>query len=45
MEEKKERLVIEENAVYELDLECIRRKEKEREDQKNKKAPKGHHRK
>lgn len=30
MEERKEKLVIEKNAVYELDLECLRRKKKEK---------------
>ena len=33
MEEKKHRLVIQGNSVYELDLECIRKK-KERENEK-----------
>lgn len=30
MEEKKQKLVIDGNAFYELDLECVRRKELER---------------
>lgn len=30
MEERKQKLVIEGNALYELDLECLRKKEAER---------------
>lgn len=30
MEEKKQKLVIDGNAFYELDLECLKKKEKER---------------
>ena len=30
MESKKEKLIIEGNAVYELDLECLREKEKKK---------------
>lgn len=40
MEDQREKLVIEENAVYELDLECVRQREKEREERR-KRAGKG----
>lgn len=32
MDEKKRKLVIDGNAFYEIDLECVRRKQKQRED-------------
>ena len=40
MKEQKERLVSEGNAFYEIDLECIRRKEKEKGEQQEQKEQK-----
>ena len=37
MEEKKQRLVLDGNAFYEIDLECLREKEKKRKEQTIKK--------
>lgn len=36
MEEKKEKFIIEGNAVYEVDLECLKKKEKAAEERKKK---------
>lgn len=36
MEEKKQKLVLDGNAFYELDLECLQRKELERRTKQNK---------
>lgn len=37
MEEKNHRLMIDGNAIYEIDLECVRRKEKEETDRSGQK--------
>ena len=41
MEEKKEKLVIDGNAVYEIDLECLRRKKQKEEESRQKQQRKG----
>lgn len=35
VKQEKERLIIEENTIYELDMDCVRRKQAEREKRKN----------
>lgn len=35
LDERKERLVIDGNAIYELDLECLRKKEAERKEKES----------
>ena len=41
MEKEKSRIIINGNAFYELDLECLRKKEEERKEQEEKKKGKG----
>lgn len=41
MEEQKQKLVLDGNAFYEIDLECVKKKEKERQTLQKKKQKKG----
>lgn len=41
MEEKKEKLVIDGNAVYEIDLECLKRKKQKEEERRREQQRKG----
>lgn len=40
MENKKEKLIIDGNAFYEIDMECMKQKEKERKESENRRHPK-----
>ncbi|MDO4337894.1 MAG: hypothetical protein Q4C91_07375 [Eubacteriales bacterium] len=41
MEEKKQKVVLDGNAFYEIDLECVRKKQKERQTPQKKNQQKG----
>lgn len=45
MEERKQRLIIDGNAFYELDLDCVRRKDRQRKDDNRRRGDTGKGRK